>query len=364
MALRILLPSLGKHGDKAGWLARRPPLPADADHWRAGPLLAETATTGRVYRASFSYRGRESIQPIRFCPLDMFLGMQTKRPTSWALAGPAPATTPIRMQRLSRFWTSDQGRGVRRIRRGYQPRGGQTLGQHFQGTRDKPDRSRAREPKKALYEEHSNHFFFFFFFFFEGVDNRLQPSGKHWQIPRPAFFWPRTKSHASTARCRDKGSCSRSERCRNLSATAPPLFKPFRFSESWCDARQPQRRADPVGATRKYCTGSQSCQDGAAQVGKKSLRQGIGNTRKVVADTDEGRLRSRASRLLHLRPSYSSRSGSMTAIAGGQHSRTCGQPRCVDGRSGMTHCAQSGYGVAQLRETLKDLPAEYFLAYI
>jgi alkanesulfonate monooxygenase SsuD/methylene tetrahydromethanopterin reductase-like flavin-dependent oxidoreductase (luciferase family) len=149
----------------------------------------------------------------------------------------------------------------------------------------------------------------------------------------------------------------------------PPLFQPFSFSESsvrW--AAQHNVVPITIVCDKEICTGQfKACQDGAAQVGKRfSFGQGIGITREmVVADTDEEAIAIAREAGCFIWTKFFEPFGFNAAIArpGENHKDVPNTFESMVDR-GLTICGSPDTVSRKLERLFKDLPAEYFWAYI
>jgi alkanesulfonate monooxygenase SsuD/methylene tetrahydromethanopterin reductase-like flavin-dependent oxidoreductase (luciferase family) len=119
---------------------------------------------------------------------------------------------------------------------------------------------------------------------------------------------------------------------------------------------------------KEICTGQfKACQDGAAQVGKKfSFGQGIGITREmVVADTDEEAIAIAREAGCFIWTKFFEPFGFNAAIArpGENHKDVPNTFESMVDR-GLTICGSPDTVSRKLERLFKDLPAEYFWAYI
>ena len=313
----------------------------------------------------FHIEGEEvSTNPIL---LDMFLGMQTKRLRVGQLGLVLPCQNPIRVaEDIAILDQVTKGRAFAGFARGYQPRWVNTLGQHYQGLADnQTDPEGYEKLKKELYEEH------FEIIMKAWTNPTFSHHGKHWQIPPPNIFWA---AHEVTRKyghgVDDKGILTEIGTVpETYQKPHPPLFQPFSFSESsvrW--AAQHNVVPITIVCDKEICTGQfNACQDGAAQVGKKySFGQGIGIAREmVVADTDEEAIAIAREAGCFIWTKFFEPFGFNAAIARpGENYKDV--PNTFESMCdrGLTICGSPDTVSRKLEALFKDLPAEYFWAFI
>jgi alkanesulfonate monooxygenase SsuD/methylene tetrahydromethanopterin reductase-like flavin-dependent oxidoreductase (luciferase family) len=259
-----------------------------------------------------------------------------------------------------------KGRAFAGFARGYQPRWVNTLGQHYQGLADnQTDPEGYEKLKKELYEEH------FDIIMKAWTNPTFSHHGKHWQIPPPGIFWPAHNVTRKYGRgVDDKGILLEIGTVpETYQKPHPPLFQPFSFSESsvrW--AAQHNVVPITIVCDKEICTGQfKACQDGAAQMGKKfSFGQGIGITREmVVADTDEEAIAIAREAGCFIWTKFFEPFGFNAAIArpGENHKDVPNTFESMVDR-GLTICGSPDTVSRKLERLFKDLPAEYFWAYI
>jgi alkanesulfonate monooxygenase SsuD/methylene tetrahydromethanopterin reductase-like flavin-dependent oxidoreductase (luciferase family) len=313
----------------------------------------------------FHIEGEEvSTNPIL---LDMFLGMQTKRLRVGQLGLVLPCHNPIRIaEDIAILDQVTKGRAFAGFARGYQPRWVNTLGQHYQGLADnQTDPEGYEKLKKELYEEH------FEIIMKAWANPTFSHHGKHWQIPPPNVFWGAHEVTRKYGRgVDDKGILLEIGTVpETYQKPHPPLFQPFSFSESsvrW--AAQHNVVPITIVCDKEICTGQfKACQDGAAQVGKKyGFGQGIGITREmVVADTDEEAIAIAREAGCFIWTKFFEPFGFNAAIARpGENYKDV--PNTFESMvdRGLTICGSPDTVSRKLEQLFKDLPAEYFWAYI
>jgi alkanesulfonate monooxygenase SsuD/methylene tetrahydromethanopterin reductase-like flavin-dependent oxidoreductase (luciferase family) len=313
----------------------------------------------------FHIEGEEvSTNPIL---LDMYLGMQTKRLRVGQLGLVLPCHNPLRIaEDVAILDQVTKGRAFVGFARGYQPRWVNTLGQHYQGLADnQTDPEGYEKLKKELYEEH------FDIIMKAWTNPTFSHHGKHWQIPPPNVFWPAHEVTRKYGRGVDaKGILQEIGTVpETYQKPHPPLFQPFSFSESsvrW--AAQHNVVPITIVCDKEICTGQfKACQDGAAQMGKKlSFGQGIGITREmVVADTDEEAIAIAREAGCFIWTKFFEPFGFNAAIARpGENYKDV--PNTFESmcERGLTICGSPDTVSRKLERLFKDLPAEYFWAYI
>ena len=313
----------------------------------------------------FHIEGEEvSTNPIL---LDMYLGMQTKRLRVGQLGLVLPCHNPLRIaEDVAILDQVTKGRAFVGFARGYQPRWVNTLGQHYQGLADnQTDPEGYEKLKKELYEEH------FDIIMKAWTNPTFSHHGKHWQIPPPNVFWPAHEVTRKYGRGVDsKGILQEIGTVpETYQKPHPPLFQPFSFSESsvrW--AAQHNVVPITIVCDKEICTGQfKACQDGAAQMGKKlSFGQGIGITREmVVADTDEEAIAIAREAGCFIWTKFFEPFGFNAAIARpGENYKDV--PNTFESmcERGLTICGSPDTVSRKLEQLFKDLPAEYFWAYI
>jgi alkanesulfonate monooxygenase SsuD/methylene tetrahydromethanopterin reductase-like flavin-dependent oxidoreductase (luciferase family) len=313
----------------------------------------------------FHIEGEEvSTNPIL---LDMYLGMQTKRLRVGQLGLVLPCHNPLRIaEDVAILDQVTKGRAFVGFARGYQPRWVNTLGQHYEGLADnQTDPEGYEKLKKELYEEH------FDIIMKAWTNPTFSHHGKHWQIPPPNVFWPAHEVTRKYGRGVDgKGILQEIGTVpETYQKPHPPLFQPFSFSESsvrW--AAQHNVVPITIVCDKEICTGQfKACQDGAAQMGKKlSFGQGIGITREmVVADTDEEAIAIAREAGCFIWTKFFEPFGFNAAIARpGENYKDV--PNTFESmcERGLTICGSPDTVSRKLERLFKDLPAEYFWAYI
>jgi alkanesulfonate monooxygenase SsuD/methylene tetrahydromethanopterin reductase-like flavin-dependent oxidoreductase (luciferase family) len=313
----------------------------------------------------FHIEGEEvSTNPIL---LDMYLGMQTERLRVGQLGLVLPCHNPLRIaEDVAILDQVTKGRAFVGFARGYQPRWVNTLGQHYQGLADnQTDPEGYEKLKKELYEEH------FDIIMKAWTNPTFSHHGKHWQIPPPNVFWPAHEVTRKYGRGVDaKGILQEIGTVpETYQKPHPPLFQPFSFSESsvrW--AAQHNVVPITIVCDKEICTGQfKACQDGAAQMGKKlSFGQGIGITREmVVADTDEAAIAIAREAGCFIWTKFFEPFGFNAAIARpGENYKDV--PNTFESmcERGLTICGSPDTVSRKLERLFKDLPAEYFWAYI
>jgi len=313
----------------------------------------------------FHIEGEEvSTNPIL---LDMYLGMQTKRLRVGQLGLVLPCHNPLRIaEDVAILDQVTKGRAFVGFARGYQPRWVNTLGQHYKGLADnQTDPEGYEKLKKELYEEH------FDIIMKAWTNPTFSHHGKHWQIPPPNVFWPAHEVTRKYGRGVDsKGILQEIGTVpETYQKPHPPLFQPFSFSESsvrW--AAQHNVVPITIVCDKEICTGQfKACQDGAAQMGKKlSFGQGIGITREmVVADTDEEAIAIAREAGCFIWTKFFEPFGFNAAIARpGENYKDV--PNTFESmcERGLTICGSPDTVSRKLEQLFKDLPAEYFWAYI
>ncbi|HVB82352.1 MAG TPA: LLM class flavin-dependent oxidoreductase [Candidatus Binataceae bacterium] len=312
----------------------------------------------------FHIEGEEvSTNPIM---LDMFIGMQTKRLRVGQLGLVLPCHNPLRIaEDVAILDQVTKGRAFAGFARGYQPRWVNTLGQHY-GLADSQTNPEGYEKlKRDLYEEN------FEIIMKAWTNPTFSHHGKHWQIPPANLFWGAHEVTRKYGRgVDDKGILLEIGTVpETYQKPHPPMFQPFSFSEAsvrW--AAQHNVVPITIVCDKEICTGQfKACQDGAAQFGKKySFGQGIGITREmVVADTDEEAIAIAREAGCFIWTKFFEPFGFNAAIARpGENYKDVPNTFEAMVDRGLTICGSPDTVSRKLERLFKDLPAEYFWAYI